>query len=234
MPKGPKLIKRDENGLIKDVEYVFTESGVIDWRKMLKPEHLVPNRDKTDETDVTKLEDSQLLILLSGIRYLASLRGLKSVIYKDLRGYKDYASVCCEITWISNFETEGREITFASCCDARAETTENFAVFFLAAIAENRSFCRAVRNFLNIKIVAQDEIKKESKNEEPVSKENPTDPKTLLSKCMEKAGLSFAQVKAKLVKEGKEEAADWVELSDVPKPIIFELIDRINSKLKEK
>lgn len=231
---GLKRICRDSYGLIIGVDYIFTEDGLVDWRKMLKPEHLVPNRQKTTETDINKLEDSQLLILLSGIRYLAALRGFKSFTFKDLRGYKDYCSVCCEIGWIGNYETEGREVISAAAADSRSETTENFAVHFLAAIAENRAFIRAVRNFLNIKIIAQDEIKKEGKNDEPVSQESPTDPKSLLDLQMKAAGLSLAQVKAKLVKEGRVEAENWEKLGDIPKTVVFELIDRIKNKIEGK
>ena len=57
-----KTIKRDANGLLSGVDYVFNESGLIDWRKMIKSEYLVPNKDRTNETDVTKLKDYQLII----------------------------------------------------------------------------------------------------------------------------------------------------------------------------
>ena len=70
-PKGPKgatQVKRDSNGLLEGVDYVFTEDGLIDWRKMVKTEYLVSNRDRTSETDVTKLTDAQLIILLGGIK----------------------------------------------------------------------------------------------------------------------------------------------------------------------
>ena len=44
-----KEIKRDKNGLISgdSVDYIFNESGFIDWRRMIKVEHLVPNLQKT-------------------------------------------------------------------------------------------------------------------------------------------------------------------------------------------
>ena len=67
-----KTIKRDKDGLLPDTDYIFNKDGLIDWRKMIKTEHLVPNKDKTSETDVTKLKDYQLIILLAGI-YFAGL-----------------------------------------------------------------------------------------------------------------------------------------------------------------
>ena len=62
-----KEIKRDKNGLISgdSVNYVFNEDGFIDWRKMIKTEHLVPNLQKTSERDVTKLKDTELIILIA-------------------------------------------------------------------------------------------------------------------------------------------------------------------------
>ena len=72
-PKS-KQTKRDQDGLIEGMDYVFNEGGQIDWRKMVKQEFLVANRDRTSESDVTKLEDNQLLILLGGIKELAQIR----------------------------------------------------------------------------------------------------------------------------------------------------------------
>ena len=41
-----KYTKRDKNGLISGVDYVFDDNGMIDWRKMVKPEYLYPNPSK--------------------------------------------------------------------------------------------------------------------------------------------------------------------------------------------
>ena len=62
-----KEIKRDKHGLISggSVNYIFNEDGFIDWRKMIKVEHLVPNLQKTSERDVTKLKDTELIIPVS-------------------------------------------------------------------------------------------------------------------------------------------------------------------------
>ena len=50
----PSATKRDESGLIiqPKIDYVFNENGTVDWRKMVKEEFLVPNKQKTQETDV--------------------------------------------------------------------------------------------------------------------------------------------------------------------------------------
>ena len=76
-----KKIVRDKDGLIKDHEYIFTDEGQIDWRKMVKTEYLVANKDRTKETDVTKLNDNQLIILLGGIKDPAARSILMSIEY---------------------------------------------------------------------------------------------------------------------------------------------------------
>ena len=42
--EGPKKFSRDNNGLLKAVEYEFNEDGSVNWRAMIKEEHLFPNK----------------------------------------------------------------------------------------------------------------------------------------------------------------------------------------------
>ena len=77
-----KTLTRDKNGLVSGVDYISDDSGLIDWRKMIKPEFLVPNRDRTNQTDVSKLKDHELIILLGGIKELAQIRGYTDVVTK--------------------------------------------------------------------------------------------------------------------------------------------------------
>ena len=60
--KPPKVIKRNEFGLLDGVKYSYQDDNLIDWRKMVSNKHIVPNRDNTSETDVTKLKDKDLTI----------------------------------------------------------------------------------------------------------------------------------------------------------------------------
>ena len=196
-----KKIKRDANGLISGstVNYAFNEDGLIDWRKMIKTEYLVPNRDRTTETDVTKLKDTELIILLGGIKELAQIRGFTSVEYTTAAPSSDYVAVTCKISWIPNYETEGEPVTFSAVADASPNNTKGFGKMFLAACAENRAFVRCVRNFLRINIVGQEELgNSKFLEEEPV---NNTDPHFLLKTVMKEKGISFEVLKKKLVKE---------------------------------
>lgn len=216
--------KRDENGLLTKpiVSYEFNEDGSIDWRSMIRKEFLVPNKERTKETDVTKLEDKDLIILLGGIKELAQIRGYTDVNYSVNTPNQDYVAAVCSIKFIANYETGGREITFSAIGDASPFNTKDFAKNYLGPIAENRAFCRCVRNFLKINIVAQEELGK-SKDEE----KNAFEPSSLLGKVMKEKNISFDAVKKRLIKENYPNAAELTSIDEIPKIKIFELLDRI-------
>jgi hypothetical protein len=204
---------------------------------MIKPEFLVPNKDKfatgTDfsSIDVTQLDDSQLLILLGGIKDIACIRGFTEVDYDVITARQDYVAVKCNIVWIPNYETGMSAVKFSALADAHFENTSGFGNKFLMAIAENRAFIRAVRNFLRINIVGQDEIDPKKKNE-TIEESQPTNPANVLNKVMSEVGLTFDVIKQKLILENDAEANDWNSISDIPKKRIFEIIERIKRKNK--
>ncbi|NBW09894.1 MAG: hypothetical protein EBR82_17900 [Caulobacteraceae bacterium] len=200
---------------------------------MVKTEYLVPNRQKTQETDVSKLEDKDLLILLGGIKELAQIRGYTTVEYKVVAATENYFATSCRIIWIPNYETDGREIVFEALADATSNNTKSFARFFLAAIAENRAFVRCVRNFLKINIVSQEELGDAKLiDDSNILVENPTSPQTLLEKTMKDKGVTFDILKKKLIKEKFEGAENFNTITDIPKVKIFEL--KFADELSEK
>lgn len=224
----PNISVRNRYGLLDNTNIVYTynEDGSINWRKMVKTEYLVPNRQKTQETDTSKLEDKDLLILLGGIKELAQIRGYSKVEYKVVAASESYFATSCKITWLPNYETDDKEIVFESLADATINNTKSFARFFLAAIAENRAFVRCVRNFLKINIVSQEELGDvKLTEEEPII--NQTSPHAVLDKIMKEKGISFDLLKSKLTKEKFENAENISNILDIPKTKIFELIERI-------
>lgn len=227
--KPVKLFKRNKYGLIEDenINYIYNEDGIINWRAMVKTQYLVPNRQKTQETDVSKLEDKDLLILLGGIKELAQIRGYTDVSYKVVAASDSYFATSCKITWIPNYETENRIVTFEALADASLQNTKSFAKFFLAAIAENRAFVRCVRNFLKINIVSQEELGDVKLVDESSNSENPTSPHVLLEKIMKEKNINFEVLKKKLVKENFENASSISNINDIPKIKIFELLERL-------
>ena len=225
----PEITNRDEHGLKEGMDYVFDEENLVDWRKMISKEHLVPNRQKTKETDVDKLDDKQLLILLAGIKKLASLRGYESVSYDVSESGQGVVAVC-QIRFIPNFETEGRAVTFSAIADATPSNTTNFGKIFLAAVAENRAFVRCVRNFLRINIVGSDEMSASNETYDTAETNivQGIDPYEKLQSIMMSKGISWDVLKQRLIDENFDDAAKMAALTEVPKKKVFELIERIN------
>tara|TARA_R100001082_G_scaffold48047_3_gene25807 strand:+ start:17245 stop:17967 length:723 start_codon:yes stop_codon:yes gene_type:complete len=230
--KPPRVFTRNKYGLIEDetVTYHFNEDGTVNWRKMIKPEFLVANRDRTDETDISKLEDNELIILLGGLKDLASVRGFHSVTYKIHEASPEYVCASCSITWIGNYETEnGESVLFEGIADAGIKNTESFGQMYLAAIAENRAFCRAVRNFLRINIVAKEEIKN-VKISTPSPSSNAASPDLFLKNLMKEKKVKFTDIKAKMVTEKVDGADEWDSIKDIPRLKMFEIIERMQKK----
>lgn len=225
---------RTVDGLLTNpaVEYQFNEDGTVDWRKMVRKEFLVPNRQKTKETDVDLIEDKNLLILLGGIKELAQVRGFTSVKYNVATAAPDYVCVSCQIDWIGNYETGGAAVSFQSLADAHMSNTNGFASNFLAAIAENRAFTRCVRSFLKINIVGQDEVGGESIFEESNGSLSLSSPVALLEKIMSEKNVSFDELMVKLENEGYD-ISKIAKLSDLPSVKIFEISQRLK-KIKRK
>lgn len=189
--EGPEKFSRDENGLLKNIRYVFNEDGSVNWRAMIKEEHLFPNKSwfETRNKDMPRstegLKDNQLLIKLSGIKELARLRGFSSVSYKMDKCEHDHVAVICSTVFIPNYETGGDSVSFEDMANASTQNTSSFATKFLETIACNRAFVRCVRNFLNVHIVGDDEIDKSNLNSSastsaPAKKGDPFSPTTTL------------------------------------------------------
>ena len=230
-----QAVDRDDSGLITqpEINYVFNDDGTVDWRKMVKEEFLVANKQRTQETDVTKLEDYQLIILLGGIKELAQIRGYTNVRYDVVSPSPDYVVATCSIDWIPNYETEGRPVTFSAIGDASPSNTQSFAKFFLGPIAENRAFVRCVRNFLKINIVGQDELGQAKIAVDPQDQpETQASPVALLKNTMKEKGVTFDKLKARLETEKYEKVDKINTLEDIPKVKIFELIERLK-KIKK-
>jgi hypothetical protein len=237
-PSGPSLYVRDEHGLLnqKVISYEFNEDGSVNWRAMIKEDHLFPNRSwfeargKDLPTSIEGLGDHQLLIKLSGIKELARLRGFTSVYYSVEKCEQDHVAVSCDISWIPNYETGAQAVTFSDMANATLDNTSSFATKFLETIACNRAFVRCVRNFLNVHIVGDDEIDKSGKPAKTPTA-SPLSPHGMLEKQFE----SFEDFKSKLRILWKddqyrnEEAASWNSFKDIPPKEARILLKRVKS-----
>ena len=227
-------LKRNEDGLLSNppVDYVFNEDGSVNWRKMVRTEFLVANKQRTQQTDVSQLEDRDLLILLGGIKELAQIRGFTDVCYTVHTASQEYFSTTCTIEWVPNYETDNKVVSFSALADAHQDNTYSFASNFLAATAENRAFVRCVRNFLKINIVGQEEMGggKQVFSQTTAKASAPktdSDPTSLLQKVMDSKGVSFDMVKTRLLDEDFPKADSFESTKDIPKTKTFELIARL-------
>jgi hypothetical protein len=232
---GPDLWKRNEHGLLESVDYTFNEDGSVNWRAMINPEHLYPNKDWFEmrkmpvPESIEGLDDSQLLIKLGGIKELAKLRGINSVSYNVEESSDERAVVSCVINFMPIYENgldAHHSLYYSSLANATVHNTNGFAAKFLECIAENRAFVRTVRNFLGIHIVGADEIDS-SKNKSPIvtppssSGAKDISPQGILK---EKAGTdfdSFLNKLRKLYTDGKYEndaevIKTWSDYKDIP------------------
>jgi len=237
--KTNKPSVRDERGLLNGVNFIFNKDGTVNWRAMVNPAHLYPNKDwfarrnqAVPET-ADGLRDEQLLIKLSGIKEVAKLRGYTSVHFLFPKLERDYVVASCTVNWISNFETNVNDdennwdsSSYMDVANATFENTDGFGQKFLETIAANRAFVRAVRNYLGIHIVGEDEIAKGNGAKAAASSvEGSADvsPQAILSKKFgESVGGEFADFKVWLRELWKSEsyrnaeAANWKAWSDIP------------------
>lgn len=164
-----KINLRDENGLLIGLNYPRNTEGSINWRAMLKPEHLYVNPEFEEEIktrfnvksrkdiDVTKVEDRQLLITLAGINYLARLRGIKSITPNNLFVTPTEVTSVCTVEFIPNFENPDGLIIGAQASASLYSVSGQFQLY-LATFAQNRAFVRAVKQALGIEILGKDEV----------------------------------------------------------------------------
>jgi hypothetical protein len=229
-PNHPKW-KIDESGLYNHVNYIFNEDGSVDWRKMINPEHIVPNREKTSETDITKLEDKDLLIKLAGFKELAMLRRFTKVKHKVLAMSETSVAVRTTITWAPNFETGMAEVSFDSMAEANYGNTSSFGRQFLTTTAENRGFVRAVRNFLRVHVIGQDEIGA-GVAEKSTAKVGGT--LETLEKLINSRKIPFESFKNRMIKEKVEGAEDWQNLQDLSEGAAYVSLEKLRAILAEK
>ncbi len=223
---GPESFQRDEHGLLKNIQYIFHDDGSINWRKMVDDEHLFPNSQAFNGNPPKTIEgvpDHKLLIKLSGIKELARLRGFSDVSYEVVKCELDHVAVICSINFIGNYETSGKSIWFQDMANATLDNTHDFGQIFLETMACNRSFVRAVRNFLNIHIVGADEIDKSSKSKTEKKSKSSSKPSLSPQSMLETAfDDNFEDFKSDLRKlwakdiYKNEDISNWKSFDDIP------------------
>jgi hypothetical protein len=242
----PCKLERNEYGLLKNLHYTFTEDGFVDWRRLIKPEFLVINKQYQEtlekkhkkpltEIDIVKdgVEDKHLLILLAGIKWLAAIRGFRSVRY-NWTNNENAAYCACDIDWIPNYETNNEPVCFQSLAECNDGNTSGIFKAFKLSLAENRAFTRCVRNFLKINIVGQEEVAGTKNNiEDSVEEVRPGTPAAALQNYLDSRSLNWGKVREAISQNKKDKYPDidsWQSLTAIPPQEILKIIADLKAK----
>ena len=242
--------KQTEGAQPQEVETTQTE--VSCWKKLIPDKYIDvsnewysrngidPNNlteEEKKEIKDTKVNESDLMILLGGFKEAAHARGLISVDYTIYEAKEDFVSLGCRLV-IKTEDGEGTADYMGLACASKENTNFPFNGF-LISMAENRAFIRAVRMALNINVLGKEEV-----NERPVtiigsngllsSDGECMSPQESLAILTEKVGRNFSDLKNKLVKNEKAYpgAKEWQGFEDVPSETCFLVINDILAKKK--
>lgn len=248
--------------------YPRKPDGSINWRALVQPAHVyvkkgdepkvatalgvTPQDIKEGKFDTTRVEDKHLVIRKAGLIELARIRGYTSAAPEVKYASRDYVVVQTHIHW-NAFDGQSAVVT-GGVGEASGENTSSFMRVYLAAAAENRAFSRAVRQFLNIDIVSNDELG--GNGVEPEVDSGPSvasslSPQGVLQKTVEESKSSFDKMKTAAVAKFKHDterlAKDplykaafksdpvvWTKYEDVSALDCMTLIELINRSKAEK
>lgn len=231
-----KKARRDADGLIEGIDYRFDDEGFIDWRAMVSPDMVYPNRewflrnDKPVPESTEGLEDHQLLIKLGGLKKLLRLRGYSSVDFTVKNIADGHVVATAVIGFTPNYETDGEHIVYSEVANARDDNTDGFGEKFLETFACNRAFARCIRNALNINIVSNEEMDKSGAKKASTGGADSSAPATsgfspqdsLQNKANEKGFNTFPkflQRLRELWEDGvykNDQVGNWKSFKDVP------------------
>ncbi len=242
MNENIQKFERDGNGLYKHINYILNEDKTINWRAMVPKKYIYPNPQQKDKiekilgksineynSETDKLDDNLCCVLLSGIKYLANLRGVLEVDPKVVNSSPEYASVTCRITYTDIYETD--TIVYADSACATLNNTNGFGQNYLVEIASNRAYCRAVRGYLNLNIVSKEELGKGSEQIDENRSNNNTnssaeDPIVTITKKLKSLNYKTLDDAHKLfTKYGNTDFTKYKKLKEIPQSKLFEFLE---------
>lgn len=229
-------MKRLSNGLVEGVEYIRDENGNINWFRMIPTKFLYINQEKKaqiekrlgkkiEEADPSEMLDTDYVINAQGIRYLLDLRGYKSCKVTLGHCSAEYAAATCEITFLP-LEDESEQV-FSAAASAHPQNTKSWYQKYLAEASSNRAQARAVRFFLKINCVAQEELGGaggNSEDSEPAP--NMMSPAGMLKQKMGQTGKSFADILA-IMKEAKIPTEGITSVAQIPPAQVWHILPRL-------
>lgn len=206
-------------GLLNTIPYLRDEFGMIDWRHIIPKSFLFVNSQKFKENNkeapksIDGLEDSQIIIKLGGIKWLARVRGYEKVAFEILQTAPN-VTVKCIIDWVPNFENP-LGATYEEIASCNSKNASEFNLVYAESIAANRAFVRCVRNFLNVNIVGEEEIFDKEVDAPKTEPQNTQDssvsinPQSIFIKIAKEKGLAIEAI-IKLCSDADETIKDAV------------------------
>jgi hypothetical protein len=172
-----------------------------------------------------------LVILLSGIRFLGNLRGIKSVESHIHAANESYAAVTCKITFIPSFETNNQEFVYTDSASAHFGNCNGFGKAYLVEMATNRAFARCIRSSLRVGIVSKEELSAIQSEEQPEQQsEQITKNITVkLENLMKEKGIDFETIKQRLIKTKVPNAESFNSIQDFSPPLVFKMIEKLQN-----
>ena len=172
----------DNDGLLIGLDYKFNDYGQIDWKTMVleRQELLMPNKNwffgkvapenvPNSVEEIENPKEEQLALTLKATHWLLNSRGYTDISYNPISrcrdGNQDIAVYSCKITFRGNYETDFKDVSYEAIASASESNTDGkIGIKYIDSIAQNRALSRAVRGFLNVSIVADEEMSRETHN----------------------------------------------------------------------
>lgn len=237
---------RDNDGLLKTVQYVKDKNGFVDWRAMINEDHIVLNRMEFAYAgiDVANLSEEELkkvkaeapenkkLIKLAGFKDLSRLRGIKAQKFDLVDRAPEAAVVSCKLQFIPNYENpEG--LVVEALAQASTENVGNTGKVkyqhYLEVIASNRAFVRCVKEALQILTLSEDEVMDEKVE---IAVARPGSPQDVLGKRMAAKNLKiedlrsiFQEMEGSVEKSGWQDG--WINVESLPTSLIATLLPKL-------
>lgn len=170
LDKPIPLVSFGKDG-VRSINAPMDEAGMIDWRKLIPWKFIkinslyaenkqIPLSEMDKEEEKRKAGDDNCVITMAGFNFLANLRGFKSIHYKPIVSTEDKVSTICTVKFDSfqcgGFHFPSQEVSAMASASFDSCTPE-FQKYY-EALAENRSFIRAVRRAFNLNVVGQEEV----------------------------------------------------------------------------
>lgn len=246
-PRKPRVPKEAKTTTEPTVEKSTTISAPYDWKQHIPDEFIeiqtdwflknginpaTLSKEERQELKARAGEENQL-IKLGGFKYLAHLRGIRSLEYNVLSISDEKVSLQCLLSFDDEVDPN-RVRYYCGIANASKENTSYPFSMYLESMAENRAFIRAVKAACNINVLGVEEV--QGKPAEFVQDvllsddEGCTSPQESLRILIEQRGKSFPDLKQSLIKKEWEGAEAWSDFKDVPPEQCLRIIETIQSK----